>query len=184
MKSIKIMEKNEEEPVKLEEWDIRMDSEQFERWLKEKKSFKLFFDGASKGNPGKAGGGGVIIDPDGKIEIDFSWNIGIDSNNMAEVYGLWQGLKQLQGKGVEEVLVFGDSRVIIQALNGGRRDKNGRIARMINRIRSKAKIFKKIKFYHILRGLNVLADQAANTSIAAGLHDLIVNSVSSIDIPP
>ena len=103
---------------------------------------------------------------------------------MAEVYRLWQGLKQLQGKGVEEVLVFGDSRVIIQALNGGRRDKTGRIARMINRIRSKAKFFKKIKFYHILRGLNVLADQAANTSIAAGLHDLIVNSVASIDIPP
>ena len=103
---------------------------------------------------------------------------------MAEAYGLWQGLKQLQGKGVEEALVFGDSRVIIQALNGGSRDKNGRLARMINRIRSKVKKFKKIKFYHILRGLNALAVQAANNSIAVGPHDLIVNSVASVDIPP
>ena len=56
--------------------------------------------------------------------------------------------------------------------------------RLINRIRSKVKTFKKVKFYHILRGLNVLADLAANKSIAAGLHDLIVNSDVSIDIPP
>ena len=43
---------------------------------------------------------------------------------MAEAYGLWQGHKQLQNKGVDEVMVFGDSKLIIQALNGGRRDKN------------------------------------------------------------
>ena len=139
--------------------------------------------GLPKGTQGKRGGG-VIIDLNGKVEIDYSWNIGNDSNNMAEAYGLWQGLKQLQKKGVEEVMVFGDSRVIIQALNGGRRGKNGIIARLINRIRSKVKAFKKIIFYHILRGLNVLADLAANSSIAAGLHDLNVNSDVSVDIPP
>ena len=124
MKSLKIMALNEAAAIKMEEWDIRMDCGQFASWLKEQKTFKLFFDGASKGNPGKAGGGGVIIDPDGKVEIEFSWNIGNDSNNMAEAYGLWQGLKQLQKKGVDVVMVFGDSRVIIQALNGGRRGKN------------------------------------------------------------
>ena len=102
---------------------------------------------------------------------------------MVEAYGLWQGLKQLQKKGVDEVMVFGNSRVIIQALNGGRRGKNGRTTRLINKIRSKVKMFKKIKFYHILRGLNVLADLVANKSIAAGLHILIVNSDVSIDIP-
>ena len=139
--------------------------------------------GLPKGTRGKRGGG-VIIDLNGKVEIDYSWNIGNDSNNMAEAYGLWQGLKQLQKKGVEEVMVFGDSRVIFQALNGGRRGKNGIIARLINRIRSKVKAFKKIIFYHILRGLNVLADLAANSSIAAGLHDLNVNSDVSVDIPP
>ena len=81
-------------------------------------------------------------------------------------------------------MVFGDSRVIIQALNGGRRGKNERTARLINRIRSKAKTFRKVNFFHILRGLNVLADLATNKSIAAGLHVLIVNLDVSIDIPP
>ena len=169
---------------KLEEWDIRMDKSQFENWLRERKIFKLFFDRASKGNLGKAWGGGVVIDPDRKVEIEYCWNIGYDTNNMAEAYGLWQGLKQLQKKGVDEVMVFGDSKVIIQALNGGRRGKNERTARLINIIRSKAKTFKKVNFFHILRGLNILADLASNKSIVVDLHELIVNSVVSIDIPP
>ena len=33
--------------------------------------FKLFFDDASKGNPRKAGGGGVIICPEGNIEVEY-----------------------------------------------------------------------------------------------------------------
>ena len=37
---------------------------------------------------------------------------------MAEAYGLWQGIKQLKDKGVEEAIVFGYSRLIIQAING------------------------------------------------------------------
>ena len=103
---------------------------------------------------------------------------------MAEVYGLWKGLKQVQKKGVEEVMVIGDSRLIIQALNGGRRGKNERIERMINRIRSMVKMFRKIEFFHVLRELNVLVDIAANKSIVVGLNDLIVNSIVSMDIPP
>ena len=69
-------------------------------------------------------------------------------------------------------------------MNGGRRGKNERTARLINRIRSKAKMFRKVNFFHILRELNVLADLAANKSIAVGINELIVNSVVSIDIPP
>ena len=81
-------------------------------------------------------------------------------------------------------MVFGDSRLIIQALNGGRRGKNERNARLTKRIRSKVKTFRKVKFFHILMELNVLADLAANKSIIVGLNELIVNSVLSIDIPP
>ena len=79
--------------------------------MKERRIVKLFFNGASKGNPRMAGGGGVIISPEGEIEMEYFWNIGNDSNNMAEAYGLWQGIKQLEKKGVEEAIVFGDSRI-------------------------------------------------------------------------
>ena len=39
-------------------WEIRLSSKDFKNWLREKNSFALFFDGASKGNPGVAGAGG------------------------------------------------------------------------------------------------------------------------------
>ena len=45
-------------------------------------------------------------------------------------------------------------------------------------------MFRKVNFFHIRRELNVLADLAANKSIAVGLNELIVNSVVSINIPP
>ena len=103
---------------------------------------------------------------------------------MVEAYDIWQGIKQLQKKGVEEVMVFGDSRLIIQAMNGGRKGKNERTARLIKRIQSKIKMFRKVHFFHILREINVLAALAANKSIAAGLNELVVNSVVNFEIPP
>ena len=56
---------------KLEIWEIRLDKSQFGNWMKERKMFKLFFDRASKGNPGMVGGEGVIICPEGKIEVEY-----------------------------------------------------------------------------------------------------------------
>ena len=83
-----------------------------------------------------------------------------------------------------EAIVFGDSRLTIQALNEGNRSKNDRIARMIKRIRTRVKLFRKINIFHILRNLNVLADVAANNSMVVGLHELVMNKVVSFDIPP
>ena len=56
--------------------------------MEERNIFKLFFNGASKGNRGMTGGGGVIISSEGKTQTEYYWNIGQDSNNMAEAYGL------------------------------------------------------------------------------------------------
>ena len=48
-----------------------MDKSQFENWLRERKIFKLFFDGASKGNPRSAGGERVIFYPGGNVELEY-----------------------------------------------------------------------------------------------------------------
>ena len=168
MQSLNIHAANSIASKNLEEWEIRMDKSQFENWLIEWKIFKLFFNGASKGNPGKAGGGGVVINPRGKVEIEYSWSIGHDSNNMAGAYGLWQGLKQVQKVGADEVVVIGDSMLVIQAMSGGRRGKNERMERLLKRIRYMAKRFRKIEFFHVLRELNARVDNAANKFIDIG----------------
>ena len=46
---------------------------------------KLFFNGASKGNPGRSGTGGIILDPHGQKVMSFSWGLGTCSNNYAEI---------------------------------------------------------------------------------------------------
>ena len=72
MHSLDIKTVNNMAANKVEDWEIRLDNSQFENWLKERKIFKLFFDGVSKGNPGRAGGGGVIFDPGGNKELEYS----------------------------------------------------------------------------------------------------------------
>ena len=84
--------------------------------------------------------------PGRETETEYYWNIGQDSNNMAEAYGLWQGLKQLKDKGVGEVIVFGDSRLIIQAMNGASHFRNLRLDRLIKRIKFISKSFRHIFF--------------------------------------
>lgn len=52
----------------------------------------LNFDGASKGNPGRVGYGGIFKDHKGKPLLIFLGSIGWDTNNSAKLEGLWQGL--------------------------------------------------------------------------------------------
>ena len=53
-------------------WEIRKSNSDFMAWLQEKNSYALFFDSTSKGNPGVAGVGGILRDPEGKIEQTFA----------------------------------------------------------------------------------------------------------------
>ena len=48
-------------------WQIRHSEKEFSDWWKSKNKATIFFDGASKGNPGKVGAGGVIFSPGIKI---------------------------------------------------------------------------------------------------------------------
>lgn len=45
---------------------------------------KLNFDGATKGNPWKAGGGGVFKDAEGQLVGLYSYDFRIESNNLSE----------------------------------------------------------------------------------------------------
>ena len=44
-----------------------------------------------------------------KMEINYARGLGIASNNQAEVYGFLQGLKNIDFKRVQSILVVGDS---------------------------------------------------------------------------
>ena len=64
-------------------WQVKLSEKEFSYWWQFKNKSSIFFDGASKGNPGKVGVGDLIFYPGGKLEISFSWGIGQTTNNQA-----------------------------------------------------------------------------------------------------
>jgi len=70
---------------------------------------QLNFDGASKGNPGKAGSGGAFRDHTGKPLLIFLGLICWDTNNSVELEWLWQGLLLAQHHSFFPLIIEGDS---------------------------------------------------------------------------
>ena len=64
-------------------WRVILSTNEFLEWWKTKNKGSIFFDGASKGNPGKAGAGGLIFYPGEKLETSFRWGVGQITNNQA-----------------------------------------------------------------------------------------------------
>ena len=91
----------------------------------------LQFDGAANPNPGPASSGAVLWSPkdlDGRREPVFEMGkyLGKATNNIAEVQGLLLGLKVAAMRGARELLIEGDSELIIFQQTGKYRvsDKN------------------------------------------------------------
>ena len=97
-------------------WEIRLEEQEFIKSRSSLEDHFLFFDGASKVNPGPAGGGGVIISSYGSRAVSFSWELGQETNNKEDSLALWQGLKLARSKNIQSLVVFGDLRIIIQEL--------------------------------------------------------------------
>jgi len=74
-------------PIHKERWQICEPEDNFHKWWKSQDKCTIFFDGASKGNPGMARAGGVIFFQNGKKE-EFSWGLGLKINNQAEILRL------------------------------------------------------------------------------------------------
>ena len=144
----------------------------------------LFFDGASKGNPGLAGCGGVITESKGNVISTYSWGLGIESNNKVEFCGLLQGLRIARSKGIANLMVFDDSRLLIQAIIRKKRPSHLQLAQIFQKIHLLCNNFQTIRFFHVLRGLNSLADNAANDGTLLGRGILHMDGVETrCDIP-
>ena len=78
----------------------------------------LQFDGGANPNPGPASAGAVLwspLDITGKRQVEFESGryLGKATNNIAEVQGLLLGLKIAATRGARELLIEGDSELIV-----------------------------------------------------------------------
>ena len=75
---------------------------------------KLNTDGASLGNPGKVGGGGIIRDSDGKWMKGFARSIGFTTSITAEFWALRDGLLLADQIGVQNLEIELDAKVVVE----------------------------------------------------------------------
>ena len=126
----------------------------------------------------------MLFDPEGHLNLKYAWNLGIDSNNMAEALALWQGLSQAIRLGIQDLTVVGDSRLILHHLICRELPSSSRLRQVIRRIFLLMPLFSSIEFFHVLRDLNEQADSAANEAISIGLGVLSINGVQSLEPIP
>jgi ribonuclease HI len=122
-------------------------------------------DGASRGNPGPAGFGVSITDPDGTVVEEIARGIGVATNNAAEYIAAIEGLRRAAELGASEVLLRSDSRLLIEQLSGRFRVKNPTLQRLHAEARSLAREFSSVRYEHVPRERNKEADRLANLGV-------------------
>jgi ribonuclease HI len=78
----------------------------------------LYTDGASLGNPGPGGAGGVISTPDGETVEEFHEHLGEVTNNVAEYEAVRIALSKALAYGARRVTVRLDSELVANQLTG------------------------------------------------------------------
>lgn len=127
--------------------------------------YSLYFDGASRKNPGPASFGGVIYNESGEEFDTYYKFIGTATNNVAEYCGLLAGLHRARELNIKELKVFGDSNLIIQQVTGKWKVKNDTLRAIHNQIKEVEPFFTVISYQHVYRKDNKRADQLANIAL-------------------
>ena len=127
--------------------------------------WKLQFDGGSRGNPGVGGAGAVLYKND-QEEWSKTFYLGDNvTNNQAEYKGLIGGLKHVSTLDLPNLLVEGDSNLVINQVSGTWRVKNDGLKILHDEVQEFINKIKDIRFQHIPRNENKRADQLANEAM-------------------
>ncbi|NTX12652.1 ribonuclease HI family protein [Myxococcus sp. CA056] len=126
---------------------------------------RVYSDGAARGNPGPAGAGAVVTDPEGHVVARLGRFLGTQTNNSAEYQGLLLGLKHAKSMGAREVDVYADSELLIRQLGGQYQVKSMTLRPLFEEARRLLGLFTKVKLHHIPRAKNAEADEMSNRAI-------------------
>jgi ribonuclease HI len=80
-------------------------------------AWRAWFDGSAKPNPGRCGIGALLRGPDG-VAVELARPAGYGNSSEAEYQALIALLEAAVAHGAHELTVYGDSRVVIDDING------------------------------------------------------------------
>ncbi|GLJ30804.1 hypothetical protein SUGI_0611220 [Cryptomeria japonica] len=128
------------------------------------RNFKINFDGASRGNPGKSGFGAIIRNEFGNLVGANYGPLGINTNNMAEMAGLLAGLEWCVARGIQDVEVEGDSQIILNGISK-QTFENWKLEAVRPKIQRLCDRFNNLTLKHIYREGNLAVGWLANCGI-------------------
>ncbi|RAO35980.1 Phosphoglycerate mutase (2,3-diphosphoglycerate- independent) [Micromonospora noduli] len=125
-------------------------------------------DGGSRGNPGPAGYGAVVRDPEtGEVLAERSESLGTATNNVAEYQGLIAGLTAAAELGAAEVDVRMDSKLVVEQMCGRWQIKHPGLRPLAAQAAALVGRFSAVRFSWIPREQNRHADALANAAMDA-----------------
>ncbi len=134
-------------------------------------------DGGSRGNPGPAGYGAVVLDPaTGAVLAEAAAGIGSATNNVAEYQGLLAGLRAARDLGADEVDVRMDSKLVVEQMSGRWQVKHPSMKPLAREAAGLVSGFSNVRFSWIPRERNTLADRLANEAMDAAAKGLVWRS--------
>ncbi|MGA8575561.1 MAG: ribonuclease HI family protein [Candidatus Cybelea sp.] len=122
----------------------------------------LFADGGSRGNPGPAASGAVLLDPAGELVEEIGAYLGVATNNVAEWTALVLGLEAAAKRGIRRLAVRLDSELVVKQLSGEYRVKHAGLQPFYRRARQLIRGFAEVDVRHVPRKENALADRLVN----------------------
>lgn len=123
----------------------------------------LYCDGASSGNPGRAGIGVVLRI--GNHRINISEFLGIATNNVAEYRALIRGLKEALHHGITSLRIYSDSELLVKQIKGEYKTKHPMLLPLNAEVKELLGLFASYSIEHIPREHNKDADSLAKRAI-------------------
>jgi len=128
----------------------------------------IYCDGGSRGNPGPAAIGAVVIDPSTDPPTTLatvSETIGVATNNVAEYRALIAGLEAAAVFEPRTVEVRADSQLLVYQLQGRYRVKHPNMKPLYDTARRLLSRYDAVTLVHVPRAENTVADALVNAAL-------------------
>ncbi|MBI2308462.1 MAG: reverse transcriptase-like protein [Rhodocyclales bacterium] len=128
-------------------------------------AWELWFDGTAAPNPGRVGIGALIVSPAGDHHEISTAPGKHGCSNEAELLALAAALEFAQCKGAARLCIHGDSRFVVDCLNGCDSTEIQRLAMLIDQLRMRLAGFAAWELRWLPRHRNKTADRLARAAL-------------------
>ena len=139
--------------------------------------FKLNSNGSFVGNPGRAGGGGIIKNAEGEWIKGYVRAIGNTTNVAAELWALRDGIQLCLELNLPVMIIKLDAMLVVELIRNASHNPNGNNNIVVDCREGMSRILR-VQIQHCYRGANKCADALARRGV------LIPCDFLDFDSPP